>query len=270
MSPNHQGSYQIPSCTADRRGGILMVRGHTDSGVALTPPGCARCVLRISYEWRVNIKGLRIGGRLLRVLIACRRRLRWIYTATYSGPVGHPSRVVPGALSRTVDAATLGRRDTRESVCSTVGGRARIRHRGRHRVRRGPGMGVSSSTLGGSSSCVARDDCQYAVDNAVFLVAAAGNSGQYSDCVGSPASYSTVVAVSSTVSDDTLGDFSSKPPPRSGSTPRTTNRSGPPVRIPARRPVSRRLATLARAGRTGARRGTRRSRTAPREGSPRA
>ncbi len=24
MSPNHQGSHQIPSCTADRRGGILM------------------------------------------------------------------------------------------------------------------------------------------------------------------------------------------------------------------------------------------------------
>jgi len=45
-----------------------------------------------------------------------------------------------------------------------------------------------------------------------LLVAAAGNSGPCSDCVGYPAAYSEVVAVSSTASDDSLSDFSSTGP----------------------------------------------------------
>jgi subtilisin len=46
----------------------------------------------------------------------------------------------------------------------------------------------------------------------VFLVAAAGNDGPCTDCVGYPAKYSTVMAVSSTASDDTMSDFSSTGP----------------------------------------------------------
>jgi subtilisin len=72
------------------------------------------------------------------------------------------------------------------------------------------GWDVASMSLGASSgSATLQDACQYAADNGVFLVAAAGNSGPCSDCVGYPAAYSTVVAVSSTASDDSLSDFSS-------------------------------------------------------------
>ena len=72
------------------------------------------------------------------------------------------------------------------------------------------GWDVASMSLGGSSGSQAlKDACQYAYDKGVFLVAAAGNDGPCSDCVGYPAVYSTVVAVSSTASDDTLSDFSS-------------------------------------------------------------
>jgi len=72
------------------------------------------------------------------------------------------------------------------------------------------GWDVGSMSLGGSSSSsTLKDACQYAADKGVFLVAAAGNDGPCSDCVGFPAAYSTVVAVSSTASDDTLSDFSS-------------------------------------------------------------
>ncbi len=75
------------------------------------------------------------------------------------------------------------------------------------------GWDVGSMSLGGSSgSQTLRDACQYAVDNGVFLVAAAGNSGPCTDCVGYPASYDTVMAVSSTASDDSLSDFSSQGP----------------------------------------------------------
>ena len=75
------------------------------------------------------------------------------------------------------------------------------------------GWDVGSMSLGGSSSSsTLRDACQYAVDRGVFLVAAAGNDGPCSDCVGYPASYSTVMAVSATSSDDTLASFSSTGP----------------------------------------------------------
>jgi len=72
------------------------------------------------------------------------------------------------------------------------------------------GWDVGSLSLGASSgSSTVKDACQYAYDNGVLLVAAAGNDGPCSDCVGYPAAYSTVVAVSSTDEDDTLSSFSS-------------------------------------------------------------
>jgi subtilisin len=75
------------------------------------------------------------------------------------------------------------------------------------------GWDVASMSLGGSSSSqTLKDACQYAADKGVFLVAAAGNSGSCSDCVGYPAAYDTVMAVSSTASDDSLSSFSSTGP----------------------------------------------------------
>ncbi|WP_439026151.1 S8 family peptidase [Haloarchaeobius sp. DT45] len=75
------------------------------------------------------------------------------------------------------------------------------------------GWDVASMSLGGSSgSSALRDACQYAESAGVFLVGAAGNDGPCSDCVGYPAAYPEVMAVSSTASDDTLSDFSSTGP----------------------------------------------------------
>ncbi|WP_276301569.1 S8 family peptidase [Halorussus lipolyticus] len=75
------------------------------------------------------------------------------------------------------------------------------------------GWDVASMSLGGSSgSSALKDAVQYASSKGVFLVAAAGNSGPCTDCVGYPAAYSEVMAVSSTASDDTLSDFSSTGP----------------------------------------------------------
>jgi len=75
------------------------------------------------------------------------------------------------------------------------------------------GWDVGSMSLGASSgSSTVKDACQYATENGVLLVAAAGNDGPCRDCVGYPAAYSTVVAVSSTDSDDSLSSFSSTGP----------------------------------------------------------
>jgi subtilisin len=75
------------------------------------------------------------------------------------------------------------------------------------------GWDVASMSLGGSSSSqTLKDACRYAADRGVFLVAAAGNSGPCTDCVGYPAAYDTVMAVSSTDSSDGLSDFSSQGP----------------------------------------------------------
>ncbi|SIR08949.1 subtilisin [Haladaptatus litoreus] len=75
------------------------------------------------------------------------------------------------------------------------------------------GWDVASMSLGASSGSAAlRDACQYAVNNGVFVVAAAGNSGPCSDCVGYPAAYPEVMAVSSTNSSDGLSSFSSTGP----------------------------------------------------------
>ncbi|WP_435318127.1 S8 family peptidase [Haloarchaeobius sp. TZWSO28] len=75
------------------------------------------------------------------------------------------------------------------------------------------GWDVGSMSLGASSGSAAlRDACQYAVNAGVLLVGAAGNSGPCTDCVGYPAAYPEVMAVSSTASDDSLSDFSSTGP----------------------------------------------------------
>ena len=75
------------------------------------------------------------------------------------------------------------------------------------------GWDVASMSLGASSGSQAlADACQYAVDRGVLIVAAAGNSGPCTDCVGYPAAYSTTLAVGSTDCDDTLSSFSSTGP----------------------------------------------------------
>ena len=75
------------------------------------------------------------------------------------------------------------------------------------------GWDVGSMSLGGSSGSQAlRDAIQYAQSQGVFLVAAAGNDGPCSDCVGYPAKYPEVMAVSSTNSSDGLSSFSSTGP----------------------------------------------------------
>ena len=75
------------------------------------------------------------------------------------------------------------------------------------------GYDVGSMSLGGSSgSGVVADACEYADDEGVLLVAAAGNSGPCTDCVGYPAAYDEVVAVSATDENDDLAGFSSTGP----------------------------------------------------------
>lgn len=74
------------------------------------------------------------------------------------------------------------------------------------------GYDVGSLSLGGGESDLLRDACTYAEGKGVLLVAAAGNSGPCSDCVGYPAAYDTVVAVSATTENDQLADFSSTGP----------------------------------------------------------
>ncbi len=75
------------------------------------------------------------------------------------------------------------------------------------------GWDVGSMSLGASSgSSTVKDACQYAYDKGVLLVAAVGNDGPCSDCVGYPAAYETVMGISSTDSDDSLSSFSSTGP----------------------------------------------------------
>ena len=74
------------------------------------------------------------------------------------------------------------------------------------------GYDVASLSLGGTSgSSTIRNACQYAVDNGVLVVAAAGNDGT-ADSVRYPAKYSSVIAVSATTSSDDLAYFSSYGP----------------------------------------------------------
>jgi len=74
------------------------------------------------------------------------------------------------------------------------------------------GYDVASMSLGGDASSVVKDAVQYARDRGVLLVAAAGNDGECSDCVGYPAAYEEVIAVSATDENDSLASFSSTGP----------------------------------------------------------
>lgn len=53
------------------------------------------------------------------------------------------------------------------------------------------------------------DACKYAYRNGVFLVAAAGNDGPCTGCVGYPAAFPEVVAVGATTRSDAISTFSS-------------------------------------------------------------
>ena len=75
------------------------------------------------------------------------------------------------------------------------------------------GYDVASMSLGGSSQSEAlADACTYAQEQGVTLVAAAGNSGPCTDCVGYPAANPEPIAVSATNENDQLADFSSQGP----------------------------------------------------------
>jgi subtilisin len=75
------------------------------------------------------------------------------------------------------------------------------------------GWDVGSLSLGGGGdSNVLREAVEYATGEGVLLVAAAGNDGPCTDCVGYPAAYDEVIAVSSTNRNDGLSEFSSTGP----------------------------------------------------------
>ena len=71
---------------------------------------------------------------------------------------------------------------------------------------------INLSLGGGSGTSELRDACDYARNQGSFVVAAAGNDGACCDCVAYPAAYDSVVAVSSTDSNDALSSFSSTGP----------------------------------------------------------
>ena len=74
------------------------------------------------------------------------------------------------------------------------------------------GWDVASLSLGGGASSTVKDAGTYADNKGVLLVAAAGNSGPCTHCVGYPAAYSEFIAVSATTSSDGLASFSSTGP----------------------------------------------------------
>jgi subtilisin family serine protease len=71
------------------------------------------------------------------------------------------------------------------------------------------GADVINLSLGGPESQAVSDAVQYAADNDVIVISAAGNAGPCSDCVNAPANNPNAVAVSATDSSDNLASFSS-------------------------------------------------------------
>ncbi|MXV63069.1 S8 family serine peptidase [Natronorubrum sp. JWXQ-INN-674] len=74
------------------------------------------------------------------------------------------------------------------------------------------GHEVQNMSLGGDESNVVADAVAYAAERGVTMIAAAGNDGECTDCVGYPAAYDEVIAVSATDENDDLADFSSTGP----------------------------------------------------------
>ncbi|RBI64306.1 peptidase S8 [halophilic archaeon] len=74
------------------------------------------------------------------------------------------------------------------------------------------GWDVGSLSLGGSDSQTVQDAVEYAYNAGVSLVAAAGNDGQCTDCVGYPAAYPETIAVASSNQNDEQSSFSSQGP----------------------------------------------------------
>ena len=74
------------------------------------------------------------------------------------------------------------------------------------------GADVINLSLGGPESQAVSDAVQFAANNNVIVISAAGNAGPCSDCVNAPANDPNAVAVSATDDSDSLADFSSTGP----------------------------------------------------------
>lgn len=74
------------------------------------------------------------------------------------------------------------------------------------------GIDVINLSLGGPESELVNEAVEYAVERNAVIVAAAGNEGPCSDCVGHPAAHPDVIAVSATDETDSLASFSSTGP----------------------------------------------------------
>ena len=75
------------------------------------------------------------------------------------------------------------------------------------------GHDVINMSLGSpDESETVSDAVEYAAQNNVVIVAAAGNNGECTDCVGHPAAHPEVIAVSATDENDEFADFSSQGP----------------------------------------------------------
>lgn len=74
------------------------------------------------------------------------------------------------------------------------------------------GWDVANLSFGGNQSEAVKDAVEYAAGKGVTIVAAAGNAGSCTDCVGYPAAYEAVIAVSATDEEDDLAGFSSQGP----------------------------------------------------------
>jgi subtilisin family serine protease len=74
------------------------------------------------------------------------------------------------------------------------------------------GYDVINMSLGGDQSSVVSEAVEYAASKGVVIVAAAGNDGECTDCVGHPAAHEEVIAVSAVDENDDLTSFSSTGP----------------------------------------------------------